>query len=66
MLIRIISLLGMTGGFLLISPSLRGTVMFGLSRMMLEMAKYSPYSYIVLALAIGCGTVMSLAAPKAQ
>ena len=56
----------MTGGFLLISPSLRGTVMFGLSKVMFEMAQYSPYSYVVLALTLGCGAVMSMSAPKPQ
>ncbi len=66
MLLRFISLLGMTGGFLLISPSLRGTVLFGISRGMFELAKYSPYSYIALALAVGGGAVWSMTSPKPQ
>lgn len=56
----------MTGGFLLISPSLRGTVLFGISRGMFELAKYSPYSYIALALAVGGGAVWSMTSPKPQ
>jgi len=56
----------MAGGFLLISPSLRGSVLSGLGQATLEMSKYSPYSYIVLALALGTAAVWSLATPKAQ
>jgi hypothetical protein len=56
----------MAGGFLLISPSLRGTVLFGLGRATFEMAKYSPYSYILAALALGMAAVWSLASPKPQ
>jgi hypothetical protein len=65
-MLRAISLLGMAGGFLLISPSLRGSVLSGLGQATLEMSKYSPYSYIVLALALGTAAVWSLATPKAQ
>ena len=56
----------MTSGFLLISPPLRGNVLKGLAVAMLEMGKYSPYSYIALALVLGFGAVKSLAAPKAR
>lgn len=59
-------MLGMGGGFLLISPSLRATVLFGLGQAMLEMAKYSPYSYVGAALALGVGAVWSMATPKPQ
>jgi hypothetical protein len=56
----------MAGGFLLISPSLRGTVLFGIGRATFEMAKYSPYSYIVAAIALGALAVRSLASEKPQ
>ena len=65
-MLRVISLFGMAGGFLLISPSLRGSVLFGLGEATTQMSKYSPYSYIVLALALGAAAVWSLASPKPQ
>jgi hypothetical protein len=65
-MIRVISLLGMAGGFLAISPPLRGSALKGLALAMLEMGKYSPYSYIALALALGFGAVRSMATPKAR
>ena len=52
--------------FLLISPSLRGSVLFGLGRATFELAKYSPYSYIVLALFLGVAAVKSLAPARPQ
>jgi hypothetical protein len=52
--------------FLLISPSLRGSVFFGLDQATIQMGKYSPYSYIALALALGAAAVWSLASPKPQ
>jgi hypothetical protein len=52
--------------FLLISPSLRGSVLFGLDQATFTMVKYSPYSYIALALALGAVAVWSLASPKPQ
>jgi hypothetical protein len=52
--------------FLLISPSLRGSVLFGLGEATLQIAKYSPYSYIVIALVLGSGAVMSLGPAKPQ
>jgi hypothetical protein len=66
MLIRVMSLLGLTGGFLLISPSLRATALEGLGRAMFELAKYSPYSYIALAVALGTGAVLSMSSPRPQ
>lgn len=56
----------MAGGFLLISPSLRGTVLFGIGRATFELAKYSPFSYIALAVALGMAAVWSMATPKPQ
>jgi len=59
-------MLGMTGGFLLISPSFRGSVLNGLGSITSEMSKYGPYSYIALAVAVGVYAVKSLASPKPQ
>ena len=52
--------------FLLISPSLRESVLFGLGATMLELSKYSPYSYIAIAILLGAGAVKSLATPRPQ
>jgi hypothetical protein len=65
-MLRIISIFGMAGGFLMISPELRGTVLFGLGKATFEMGKYSPYSYIALAIALGATAVWSLGSPKPQ
>jgi hypothetical protein len=65
-MLRIFSLFGMAALFLLISPSLRASVLFGLGQATFELAKYSPYSYIVLALILGAGAVRSLAPAKPQ
>jgi len=65
-MLRILSIFGLAGLFLLISGELRATVLLGLGKATFELAKYSPYSYIVLALALGAGAVMSLAPSKPQ
>jgi hypothetical protein len=52
--------------FLLISPSLRESVLSGLGQTMLQLSKYSPYSYIGLAIVLGAGAVKSLATPRPQ
>jgi hypothetical protein len=65
-MLRVISIFGMAGGFLLISPSLRGSVLTGLGHATFELGKYSPYSYIALALALSVAAVRSLASPKPQ
>ena len=65
-MLRILSIFGMAALFLMISAELRATVLLGLGKATLEIAKYSPYSYIVLALALGAGAVCSLATPKPQ
>jgi len=56
----------MATAFLLISPSLRESVLLGLGQATLQLAKYSPYSYILLALGFGVFAVKSLAMPKPQ
>jgi hypothetical protein len=65
-MLRILSIFGLAGGFLLISPELRNTVLLGLAKATCELAKYSPYSYIVLAIALGAGAVCSMATPRPQ
>ena len=65
-MLRILSIFGLAGLFLLISGDLRATALQGLGQATLEIAKYSPYSYIVLALALGACAVMSLMTPKPQ
>jgi hypothetical protein len=63
-MLRIISIFGMAALFLFISPSLRGTVLFGLGKTTFAISQYSPYSYILIALMLGAGAVMSLAPAK--
>jgi hypothetical protein len=65
-LLRILSIFGLAALFLLISPSLRETVLFGVWQVTLAVSKYSPYSYIGLALVLGAGAVKSLATPRPQ
>ena len=65
-MLRALSLFGMAGGFLMISPSLRGDVLSGLGQATLQIAKYSPYSYIFMAIVLGTGAIWSLATPKPQ
>jgi hypothetical protein len=65
-MIRVMSLFGMTGGFLMISPSLRGSVLSVLGRVTFTLDQYSPYSYIVGALVLGAGAVFSLSSPKSR
>jgi len=65
-MLRILSIFGMAALFLLISPSLRASVLFGLGAATFQLAKYSPYSYIMLAIGLGVGAVWSLASPKPQ
>ncbi len=65
-MLRIISLGGMASGFLLISPSFRGTVLRGLGKGIFQLDHYSPWSYVVLALMLGIVAVKSLAPAKPQ
>jgi hypothetical protein len=65
-MLRAIAMFGFGALFLLISPPLRESVLFGLGQMMLAISKYSPYSYIGLALVLGAGAVKSLATPRPQ
>jgi hypothetical protein len=65
-MLRLFGAFIMASAFLLISPSLRGSVLDGLGQATFQLAKYSPYSYIVLALCFGVFAVKSLAMPKPQ
>ena len=63
---RFIALLAMATGFLLISPSFRGTVLDGLTQSILVLGQYSPWSYIALALTLSVCAVKSLSPEKPQ
>lgn len=65
-MLRAIAMFGFGALFLLVSPPLRESVLFGLAQAMLQLAKYSPYSYILLAIVLGTGAVKSLATPRPQ
>jgi hypothetical protein len=52
LMLRACALLGMASGFLIISPSLRGTLMDGLTQAAAQLDHYSPYSYAGVALAL--------------
>jgi len=54
----------MTGGFLLISPSLRGSALNVLGSATFVLGQYSPYSYIALVLMLGAGAILSLSSAK--
>lgn len=47
-MIRFLSISGMTGGFLMISPALRGNVIKGYSSVVTIMNDASPWSYLVI------------------
>lgn len=50
--LRVISLIGLFGGFLLISPQLRVDLTDVMAAFVGTLDKYSPYSYVALAFAI--------------
>jgi len=54
-MVRALSLVGLTGGFLAISPSLRDTVVVTVSQAATGLEEYSPYSYVGLGFAIFVG-----------
>ena len=65
-MLRALSIFGLGSGFLLISPVLRASALNGLGILVFELGRYSPYSYILLALTLGAAAVWSLASPKPQ
>jgi hypothetical protein len=58
-MIRVFSFLGMTGGFLIISPKLRESVLDGVAQVVAGLDKYSPYSYAGVALVLLGGLMMA-------
>ena len=58
-MLRAFSLLGMTGGFLVISPGMRGAILDGFAVAAAELDKYSPYSYAGVMLALLGGLVLA-------
>jgi hypothetical protein len=65
-MLRFIGCMTMGTAFLVISPPLRASVLNGLGQATFQIAKYSPYSYIGLALALGVFAVKSLASERPQ
>jgi hypothetical protein len=49
---RFLSIGGMTGGFLMISPGLRGHIIHGYSALVLTLNDFSPWSYIAIGVLI--------------
>ena len=64
-MLRAFSLLGMTGGFLVISPGLRGTLLAAFAQAAAGLDKYSPYSYIAVAVALLGGLMMAFSRTSA-
>ena len=66
-MLRVCSLLGLAGGFLIISPGLRETALGGLAQAAAGLEKYSPYSYAGVAIALLGGLIVTFskgAAPR--
>lgn len=59
-MIRVLGMFGLGGGFLLISSHLRVTAVTGLASMTAEIQRYSPFSYVGLALAMLVGMAFML------
>ena len=58
-MLRTMAWAGMGGGFLMISPSLRGTVMGAFAAVVGKIEANSPYSYVALGVALLLGLGMS-------
>ncbi len=59
-MVRAISIFGMGGGFLMVSPKLRDGILHGFSVTAGALNEYTPYSYIVVAIGIFALLTMSL------
>ena len=59
LMLRAFSLLGMTSGFLVISPGMRGSVLDAFAVAAAELDRYSPYSYIGVAFALLGGLMLA-------
>jgi hypothetical protein len=64
-MVRAFSLLGMTGGFLVISPGFRGTLLSGFVQAAAALDKYSPYSYVGVGLALLGGLAIAFSRASA-
>jgi hypothetical protein len=53
----------MGGGFMVISPSFRMTVLTGIGAAVNALNNYSPFSYIAVGLLLLCGAAYSVYAP---
>jgi hypothetical protein len=60
LMLRAFSLLGMTSGFLIISPGLRETLSNAFVQVAAGLDKYSPYSYAGVALGLLAGMLAVL------
>ena len=50
-MIRAIGLLGLTGGFIMLSPNFRGALVDAFQQGVVSMDQHSPYSYVIAAIA---------------
>jgi hypothetical protein len=64
-MLRAFSIFGMGVGFLLISPGLRGTVVDGITLAAAGLARYSPYSYAGVAVALLLGLMVAFSSASA-
>ncbi len=62
-MLRALALTGMGGGFMVISPSFRMTVLTGIGAAVNALNNYSPFSYIAVGLLLLCGAAYSVYAP---
>jgi len=59
-MVRAVALLGMTGGFLAISPKLRDSVVDTFAAAAVTLEEHSPYSYVVVSLVVLVGLIVIL------
>ena len=59
-MMRILGLFGFTGGFLVISPALRQTVLDGANSVAVFAEQHSPYSYAGVAILVFGGVTLTL------
>ena len=63
-MIRALALMGLAGGFLMISQPFRMTVLNGIGSAVNTLNYYSPLSYIALAIVLFGGAALSLYSPQ--
>jgi hypothetical protein len=59
-MVRAVALLGMTGGFLAISPKLRDSVVDTFAAASVTLEEHSPYSYVIVSVVVLVGIVVIL------